>query len=276
MPRDDVNAEAAGGRGAQVEPQGPDLGNGPVPAADNAALGGNNSNNNRARNNNNQNPLINVRDRLFHALFFKAALAYARTFPRPVRRFLEFIILLKAITAFFVLAYIHIVFSRTPTNCLEHIKDDWPREGILRVEILRNGAEDYNIEKSYAKEERLRQENAGDISSVLGILSRDGFVNIEPSSVEELSPDVNNFADTSLNNNPKNKSNIDEKIQSTEVNGDIPEDSTITLSSTWDGLPLKADKIAESNETKTEDVAKSLGKSDREEPKQVVQTVTNV
>jgi hypothetical protein len=30
-------------------------------------------------------------------LFFKAALAYARTFPRPVRRFLEFVALLKVI-----------------------------------------------------------------------------------------------------------------------------------------------------------------------------------
>lgn len=64
----------------------------------------------------------------------------------------------QAILAFFVLAYIHIVFSRAPTNCLEHIRDEWPRDGILRVEILRNGGEDYSIEKSYAKEEKLRQE----------------------------------------------------------------------------------------------------------------------
>jgi hypothetical protein len=82
--------------------------------------------------------------------------------------------LLQAITAFFVLAYIHVVFSRSPTNCLEHIKDDWPRQGILRVEILRNGGDDYNIEKSYAKEEKLRHQSVGDLSSVLGILARDG------------------------------------------------------------------------------------------------------
>lgn len=63
------------------------------------------------------------------------------------------------------------VFSRTPINCLDHIKDDWPRDGILRVEILRNGAEDYSIEKSYAKEEKLRQKEIDDLSSVLGILS---------------------------------------------------------------------------------------------------------
>lgn len=139
---------------------------------------------NSARNNNNQNPLVNVRDRLFHAIFIKAALTYAKTFPRPVRRFIEFIVLLKAMLAFFVLAYIHIVFSRAPTNCLEHIRDDWPRDGILRVEILRNGGEDYSIEKSYAKEEKLRQIKMEDFSA-LGILNRDGFIHIEPSAVDE-------------------------------------------------------------------------------------------
>lgn len=55
----------------------------------------NNNNMNTARNNNTQNPFVNVRERLFHAIFIKAALTYARTFPRPVRRFIEFIVLLK-------------------------------------------------------------------------------------------------------------------------------------------------------------------------------------
>ncbi|XP_058808363.1 membralin-like isoform X2 [Phymastichus coffea] len=145
----------------------------------------NNNNLNRARNNNNENPLFSVRDRLFHALFIKSALIYARTFPRPVRRMIEFVVLLKAIIAFFVLVYIHVVFSRTPANCLEHVRDDWPRDGILRVEILRNAGEDYSIEKSYAKEEKLRQEKVEDLSSVLGILSRDGLINIEPSAVDD-------------------------------------------------------------------------------------------
>lgn len=72
----------------------------PVEIVGGVVAGGDNNatNNNRTRNNNNNanaNPLINVRDRLFHALFFKAALAYARTFPRPVRRWIEFTVLLK-------------------------------------------------------------------------------------------------------------------------------------------------------------------------------------
>lgn len=95
MPR--VSEGGVGGRvaaepGAAAGGDG-NAGNGPLPGGDN--VGGGAGNNNRARNNNNQNPLINVRDRLFHALFFKAALAYAHTFPRPVRRLLEFVVLLK-------------------------------------------------------------------------------------------------------------------------------------------------------------------------------------
>lgn len=100
-----------------------------------------NNANNRARNNNvNPNPLINVRDRLFHALFFKMAVTYARVFPPSFRRMFEFFVLLKALFVLFILAYIHIAFSRSPINCLEHIREKWPRDGILRVEIQRNSS----------------------------------------------------------------------------------------------------------------------------------------
>lgn len=142
---------------------------------------------NRNRNNN-QNPLLNVRERLFHALFFKFALAYAHTFPRPVRRFFEFLVLLKALLAFFVLAYIHIAFSRTPTTCLNHVKDSWPRDGILRVEILRNPAQDYTIEQSYAKERKLKKDKE-ELNSMLGILASEGFINIESSTNEDIDDD---------------------------------------------------------------------------------------
>lgn len=59
--------------------------------------------------------------------------------------------------ALFILAYIHTAFARSPINCLDHIQADWPRDGILRVEILRNGDESYNIEKSYKKEQQMRE-----------------------------------------------------------------------------------------------------------------------
>ncbi|XP_039321966.1 membralin isoform X1 [Saimiri boliviensis] len=88
----------------------------------------------------NPNPLINVRDRLFHALFFKMAVTYSRLFPPAFRRLFEFFVLLKALFVLFVLAYIHMVFSRAPINCLEHVRDRWPREGVLRVEVRRNSS----------------------------------------------------------------------------------------------------------------------------------------
>ena len=40
-------------------------------------------------------------------------------------------------------------------QCLEHISSTWPRDGILRVEIVRSPPEDYNIEHSYQKERKL-------------------------------------------------------------------------------------------------------------------------
>ncbi|XP_062868770.1 membralin isoform X2 [Trichomycterus rosablanca] len=110
------------------------LNNNNVPLNNNGAA-------NRLRNPNvNQNPLINVRDRLFHALFFKMAVTYARLFPPSFRRIFEFFVLLKALFVLFILAYIHIAFSRSPINCLEHVREKWPRDGILRVEIQRNSS----------------------------------------------------------------------------------------------------------------------------------------
>lgn len=88
----------------------------------------------------NPNPLINVRDRLFHALFFKMAVTYSRLFPPAFRRLFEFFVLLKALFVLFVLAYIHFVFSRSPISCLEHVRDRWPREGVLRVEVQHNSS----------------------------------------------------------------------------------------------------------------------------------------
>ena len=71
------------------------------PAANLVAAAAADNNNMPGQNNNNQvppathNPMQNVRDRLFHAMFYRIALTYARAIPRPVRRMLEFAILLK-------------------------------------------------------------------------------------------------------------------------------------------------------------------------------------
>lgn len=51
------------------------------------------ANNNRARLNA-MNPIVNVRERLFHALFNRLALSYAQAFPKAIRRLIEFALLI--------------------------------------------------------------------------------------------------------------------------------------------------------------------------------------
>jgi hypothetical protein len=63
-----------------------------------------------------------------------------------------FSLLFQALVVLGILAYIHIVFSRSPINCLQHVQKVWPRNGILRVEIVRNVSENYTILNSYEKE----------------------------------------------------------------------------------------------------------------------------
>lgn len=80
---------------------------------------------------------------------------------------------LQAVCSFFVLVYVHMNFSRMPANCLDHVKDIWPRDGILRVEIIRSyqrtlaeqtGTLDelFTVEKSYEREYKLKQLETND------------------------------------------------------------------------------------------------------------------
>lgn len=50
--------------------------------------------------------------------------------------------------------YVHVNFTQIPANCLEHVKDNWPKDGILRIEIqlaneTRMTDKSYTLEKSY-------------------------------------------------------------------------------------------------------------------------------
>lgn len=64
-------------------------------------------------------------------------------------------------------------FSRMPANCLDHVKESWPRDGILRVEIIRSYqrtlAEQrgtlndlFSVEKSYEREYKLKELETSD------------------------------------------------------------------------------------------------------------------
>ncbi|XP_002740177.1 membralin-like [Saccoglossus kowalevskii] len=127
---------------------------------------------NRGRTGDQNQQLLNVRDRLFHALFFKIAITYARAFPTNIRRLFEFVVLVKALTVLFVLGYIHCAFSRTPINCLSHIQGVWPRDGILRVEIVRN------ISRSHVND--VTEETEYEEHTNMSIYSADYFTNFSP------------------------------------------------------------------------------------------------
>uniref|UniRef100_A0A1I8PZP7 Membralin n=1 Tax=Stomoxys calcitrans TaxID=35570 RepID=A0A1I8PZP7_STOCA len=84
-----------------------------------------------------QNNIMNMRNRLFHAIYFKVALIYAQMFPKPFQRALEYFFLVKALLFFSALVYIHMSFIKNPATCLEQVQD-WPRDGVLRVEVIPN------------------------------------------------------------------------------------------------------------------------------------------
>jgi hypothetical protein len=94
--------------------------------------------------------------------------------PPPIRRIIELMMLMKALAAFFILVYIHISYSQTPATCLEHLKQDgWPKDGILRVEILKPG------DKIPIKED------ATDMSDELTMPRsnhKEGLISIDPST----------------------------------------------------------------------------------------------
>ncbi|GIX73352.1 membralin [Caerostris extrusa] len=114
--------------------------------------------------NNNQafNPYVFVRNRLYHFLFHRFAIVYARLFSNIHRKIIEFFLLLIALLSFILLIYVHVVFVQKPVTCLKEYKGVWQRNGILRVEILSGkGKENYTLDDSYWKEKTLRLSQLG-------------------------------------------------------------------------------------------------------------------
>ncbi|KAJ0065463.1 hypothetical protein NL108_010735, partial [Boleophthalmus pectinirostris] len=76
-----------------------------------------------------------------------------------------------ALFVLFILAYIHIAFSRSPINCLEGVRDRWPRDGILRVEIQRNSTRAPVFLQYYDSsfQEEMEAEDTGGGPSIAGL-----------------------------------------------------------------------------------------------------------
>jgi hypothetical protein len=124
-----------------------------------------------ANRNNGNTAAVDVRDRLFHVLFYRLSIMYARSCSKSYRRIFEFLSLLTALSSLAILSYLHIVFNRHPMNCLSEIQATWPRDGILRVEIVNNVTSDYGIKQSYEKE------YSNDLFSVDKILEQNNATN---------------------------------------------------------------------------------------------------
>ncbi|KFM77783.1 Membralin, partial [Stegodyphus mimosarum] len=113
---------------------------------------------NNLSNNNQRNPIIYMRDNLFHAVFIRFALIYGRVFSQTERKIIEMIFLTMAFMSLLTLTYIHVVFVRSSTNCFDNVQQKWSRSGILRAEVLHKKDKlNYTLEQSYLKERKLRQ-----------------------------------------------------------------------------------------------------------------------
>jgi hypothetical protein len=106
--------------------------------------------------------------------------------------------------------------------------------------------QDYNIEQSYAKEEKMKQEKVDDISSVLGLLARDGFVNIEPSAVEDAGRETEPLSSDyqSYINDGKNVSHSAKR----QIGPNSLFNVTHISSTIWDGFQRLTDFPASSSE----------------------------
>ncbi|GMS86292.1 hypothetical protein PENTCL1PPCAC_8467 [Pristionchus entomophagus] len=88
--------------------------------------------------NQNSNQLGAVRDRLFQAMLVRMALWYTARVNRTWRKVIELVAITLAILSFLSLAIVHAMFMRVSTSCLKDLESTWPRDGIVRVELVRN------------------------------------------------------------------------------------------------------------------------------------------
>ena len=45
------------------------------------------------------------------------------------------------------------MFNQQPISCVSYLHDNWPRQGVLRIELFfEPPPEDYDLQQSYAKE----------------------------------------------------------------------------------------------------------------------------
>ncbi len=81
---------------------------------------------------------------------------------------------------FFLLIYVHVSFGWRPVRCLDGVKNTWPRDGVLRVEVVHRPRPDYGLADSYEKERAIHLRHARqheEIGAFLWAFSSQGYGN---------------------------------------------------------------------------------------------------
>jgi len=157
--------------------------------------------------------------------------------------------LVKAVMCMCMLVYIHLVYTRQPVQCLEHLAQTWPRDGVLRVEIQRGGPfPGYDIKSSYEKERRLalRQRELDSLGSFFSIITGDIVFaeSLKSDEAEAGSGDENQVEEVELREPPE--PSYEEILKSGLVsNSSDQEEKISTLTSTLDHMKDRLHSLQE-------------------------------
>ncbi|CAJ0585700.1 unnamed protein product, partial [Mesorhabditis spiculigera] len=86
----------------------------------------------------NNNHFGAMRDRIYHSLFVRFAMSYERRVGPLWRQAIEAATLFLAFYLLATLFFLHYYGTKNVANCLTHLNTTWPRDGVLRVEVIRN------------------------------------------------------------------------------------------------------------------------------------------
>ncbi|VDN51916.1 unnamed protein product [Dracunculus medinensis] len=100
-----------------------------------------------------------VRDRLFHAMLVRFAISYNHHVSGFSRRLLEFSVLFFALSLLCLLFYVHFVFSKADNSCLKHLVDSWPRDGVMRIEVISNLEKFNEYQERISEKQRSQKES---------------------------------------------------------------------------------------------------------------------
>ncbi|CEF60103.1 Membralin [Strongyloides ratti] len=90
-----------------------------------------------------------MRERLFTSMLNKLSSLYLTNVSKKNRKFIEFSILYLFISGCLFLGYLHYILHNIPGPCLKEIGNEWPKDGILRIEVIKNLKHVLKMEKLF-------------------------------------------------------------------------------------------------------------------------------